>query len=65
MVFFLQGLSGDDGIPGRPGSVGDRVCEKKMFMVARWGFYGQYPPSLSINYVAIIKDLEKLASRLY
>ena len=29
MVFFLQGLSGDDGIPGRPGGVGDRVCEKK------------------------------------
>ena len=39
--------------------------KKKMFMVARWGFYGQYLPSLSINYVAIIKDLEKLASRLY
>ena len=28
-------------------------------------FQGQYLPSLSINYVAITKDLEKLPSQMY
>lgn len=40
MVFFLQGLSGDDGIPGRPGGVGDRVCEKKNVYGGLMGFLG-------------------------
>ena len=43
MVFFLQGLSGDDGIPGRPGSVGDRVCEKKNVYAGSMGFLGSIP----------------------
>ena len=28
-------------------------------------FQGQYLPSLSVNYVAISKDLEKLTTQLY
>ena len=30
--------------------------------MARYSFQGQYLPSLSINYVAINKDLEKTAT---
>ena len=36
--------------------------------VLRWldtVFQGQYLPSLSVNYVAINKDLEKLTPQLY
>ena len=33
--------------------------------VARYSFQGQYLPSLSIKYVAINKDLEKLPPQLY
>ena len=33
--------------------------------VALWVFQGQYLPSLSINYVAINKDLEKLPPQVY
>ena len=33
--------------------------------VALWVFQGQYVSSLSINYVAINKDLEKLPPQLY
>ena len=39
-----------------------------LVVVLRWldtGFQGQYLPSLSINYVAINKDLEKLPPQLY
>ena len=63
MVFFLQGLSGDDGIPGRPGRVGDRVCEKKNVYGGSMGFLGSIPPKF--EYVDIIKDLEYLPSQLY
>ena len=56
MVFFLQGLSGDDGIPGRPGRVGDRVCEKKNVYGGSMGFLGSIPPKF--EYVDIIKDSE-------
>ena len=28
-------------------------------------FQGQYLPSLSLNYIAIIKDLDKLPPQLY
>ena len=33
--------------------------------VARWLFRGRYLSSLSINYVAINKDLEKVLPQLY
>ena len=33
--------------------------------MARYSFQGQNLPSLSINYVAINKDLEKLPTQLY
>ena len=33
--------------------------------VARYRFQGQYLPRLSVNYVAINKDLEKLTPQLY
>ena len=36
----------------------------QLFM-ARWGFQGQYHPSLSINYAATNKDLETLSPQLY
>ena len=44
------------------------------FEISRWSlkvsgssivFQGQYLPSLSVNYVAISKDLEKLTPQLY
>ena len=39
-----------------------------LVVVLRWlgtGFQGQYLPSLSINFVAMNKDLEKLPPQLY
>ena len=48
------------------------ICQKKYFVsfeiALRWldtVFQGQYLPSLSINYVAINKVLEKLPIQLY
>ena len=35
-------------------------CFSSKFKVARWAFAGPIPPSLSITYDAINKDLEKL-----
>ena len=45
-----------------------RFCPKSIEPRLRWldtVFQGQYLPSLSINYVAINKDLEKLPPQLY
>ena len=45
-----------------------RILFDVLFRVLRWldtVFRGQYLPSLSINYVAINKDLEKLPPQLY
>ena len=42
-----------------------KLPETSQFKVARYSFSGQYLPSLSINYVAINKDLEKLSPQLY
>ena len=43
----------------------DITYYKLGFKVARYSFQDQYLPSLSINCVAINKDLEKLPPRLY
>ena len=59
LVILLGSIDGPD--LGRL----DITYYKLGFKVARYSFQGQYLPSLSINCVAINKDLEKLPPRLY
>ena len=40
-------------------------CHKNNFKVARLDFYGGYLSSLSINYVAMSKDMEKRLPQMY
>ena len=41
------------------------VLQQALFKVARLDFFGGYLPSLSINYVAMSKDMEKRLPQLY
>ena len=46
----------------------NELTVQKWLLGLRWldiVFQGQYLPSLSVNYVAISKDLEKLTPQLY